>query len=88
MQLSQPFLHAAQSQALLVSALVFWVESLPIVNDGQTDPLCRPMKLNRHGRRLCVFHHILDAFLHDAEETGRLIERHRIRKVKNLQMNG
>ncbi len=35
-----------------------------------------------------MFHHILDAFLHDAKETGRLIERHRIRNIENLQVNG
>jgi hypothetical protein len=35
-----------------------------------------------------VFHHILDAFLHNAEETGRLIKRHCIRNIKNLQMDG
>ena len=67
---------------------VLWVKPLPIVNDRQPDPFRRPAELDRHSRCLRMFHHILDAFLHDAEETGRLIERYRIWNIKDLQMNG
>jgi len=36
-QLSQPFLHTAQSQSLLMGTQVLRIESLPIVDNGQAD---------------------------------------------------
>lgn len=88
MQLSKPFLHAAQPQPLPMGTQVSWIKPLPIVGDGQTDSFRRSAEQDRHGRCLRMFHHILEAFLHDAEETGRLIERHRIRNTQNSEMDG